>query len=311
MKKDEKAVDSQACDSNLTDAHDQKEGRKMAQEPTKTKKPNSTKSSLVQTPLNGWAGKPNPGLGDLAAVYLRRDLPGPPKKSKSSRQEDEDLDDELLEDDDLEDCSDDGRELENRWLESNASEAKARLGEGGDELSDELQEDEDLYHDFWDHIDFDAVVTRAIDGLSRGSAPCPSSFHPDVNVTPLSGEEGVITCKITGWSQKVDAPWTFHSGEIIKLFPELEEEARAAVEDITRQLVNICIGDPSKPPNLHLSFAHYAPSFEPRRSLFHKNGESILQMNADYALRQLFRNLRAYLKKRKRARSKPRAKAQS
>lgn len=85
MKKDDKAVDSQPCNPNLTDAHDQKEGRKMAQEPTQTKKPNSTKSSLVVTPLNGWQGEPNPGLGWAGGIFLRRDLPEPqsdkPKRS--------------------------------------------------------------------------------------------------------------------------------------------------------------------------------------------------------------------------------------
>lgn len=85
MRKDEKAMDSQACDSNLTDAHDQKDGRKMAQEPMQTKKPNSTKSSLGHTFLNGAQGKPNPGLGWAGGIFLRKDLPEPqsdkPKRS--------------------------------------------------------------------------------------------------------------------------------------------------------------------------------------------------------------------------------------
>lgn len=84
MRKDEKAMDSQACDSNLTAAHDQKEGRKVAQEPTQTKKPNSTKSLREQTPLNGWKGE-LPDLGWAGGIFLRQDLPEPqsdkPKRS--------------------------------------------------------------------------------------------------------------------------------------------------------------------------------------------------------------------------------------
>lgn len=87
MRNDEKAMDSQSCDSNLTDAHDQKEGRKMAKRTTQTERPNSNRALLEQNSLNGGLDKPFPDLGWAGGIFLRKDLPEPPKRKPKSSPE--------------------------------------------------------------------------------------------------------------------------------------------------------------------------------------------------------------------------------
>lgn len=271
MKKDDKAVDSKPCNPNLTDAHDQKEGRKMAQEPTQTKMPNSTKSSLVVTPLNGWQGKPNPGLGSMAAVYLRKDLPEPPKKSKSSRPEEEDLYFEEVEGSDQDDESD-----EEDWLDD-----EDWLDEEGDDT--QSHGEPERYHGALAIEDLPSrYIRRKVVGWKQESPPitlmeCTQMYN-----------NGLIT--ISEFIQQ----WADHK----ERFDRELEESLAKMGDDARRVIT---GDTSK------LLICLSPNDYPRevpKSIWLKNGEPILHMIAEHGIRQLFRNIRAILKKRKRARRK-------